>query len=239
MYLQYQLSEKGADKKTYIVFYSILILYILSTAIIVLDVARDTGEVYLSHNSAGTNNNLFFSIRDSDSPVGLHMDQCISADVERQHSRFDFGYHDRLRRLYLSNYPSKHKPVNRHDTHQSCYLPKSPKIYRCWIVWNRNIRVVIIPSIFTLTFFGQSTYLFGMANFNFSLIAFSYLDSSCHISRSMGIFQAELLPWSSSGVAGESIVDMSRPILDRECYGDRLNSVQDHEGVLERQAHLV
>ena len=46
MYLQYQLSEKGADKKTYIVFYSILILYILSTAIIALDVATITGEVY-------------------------------------------------------------------------------------------------------------------------------------------------------------------------------------------------
>ena len=58
MYLQYQVSEKGADKKTSTVFYSILILYILSTAIIALDVAQATGEVYLSHNSAGTNNNL-------------------------------------------------------------------------------------------------------------------------------------------------------------------------------------
>ena len=55
MYLQYQGSQKGADKKTSIFFYSILILYILSTAIIAMDVARITGEVYLSHNSAGTN----------------------------------------------------------------------------------------------------------------------------------------------------------------------------------------
>ena len=54
MYLQYQVSEKGADKKTSILFYSILILYILSTAIIALDVARATGEVYLSYNSAGS-----------------------------------------------------------------------------------------------------------------------------------------------------------------------------------------
>ena len=53
MYLQYQVSEKGADNKTSIVFYSILILYILSTAIIALDVAKVTGEVYLSHYSAG------------------------------------------------------------------------------------------------------------------------------------------------------------------------------------------
>ena len=118
MYLQYQVSDKGADKKTSIVFYSILILYILSTAIIALDVARATGEVYLSHSSAGTNNNLF--IRDSDNPVSLHirvMDQCISPDLECQHSVFYFVYHGRLRRLYLSNYPSKLKSVNHDDTH--------------------------------------------------------------------------------------------------------------------------
>ena len=121
MYLQYQLSDKGADKKTYVLFYSILILYILSTAIIALDVATVIGEVYSSHNSAGTNNNLF--IRDSDGPVTLHMDQYISADLECQHSGFDWGYHGWLRRLYLSNCPSKHKPVNHHDTHQSFIYP--------------------------------------------------------------------------------------------------------------------
>ena len=118
MYLQYQLSEK-AEKKTSIVFYSILILYILSTAIIALDVAKITGEVYLSHNSAGTSNNIF--IRVSDGPVS---NQHISADLEHQDSDFDWEYHGQLRQLYLSNYPSKHKPVNHHDTHQSFYLPK-------------------------------------------------------------------------------------------------------------------
>ena len=51
------------------------------------------------------------------------MDQYISADVERQHSGSDFEYHERLRRLYLSNYPSKHKPVNHHDTHWSFIYP--------------------------------------------------------------------------------------------------------------------
>ena len=42
---------------------------------------------------------------------------------------------------------------------------KYSKIYRCWMVWNRNIRVVIIPLIFAVTFFGQSTYLF-VSNFH-------------------------------------------------------------------------
>ena len=111
MYLQCQVSEKGADKKTSILFFSILILYILSTAIIALDVARITGGVYLSHNSAGTNNNL--SIRVSHDPGSLHtVDQYISADSEHQHSGFDWVYHGWLCRLYLSKYPSKHKPVN-------------------------------------------------------------------------------------------------------------------------------
>ena len=108
MYLQYQVSEKGADKKTSILFYSILILYILSTAIVALDVAQTIGEVYLSHNSAGTNNNIF--IRTSDSHVNYPMDQYTSAGLERPHSGFYFGYHGRLRRLYVSNYPSMHKP---------------------------------------------------------------------------------------------------------------------------------
>ena len=71
---------------------------------------------------------------------------------------------------------------------------------------------------------------------NCLIIAFSYLDGSCHTTRWT---ETELLPCSNSWVACQSIVDMSRPILDRECYGDRLNSVQDHEGVLGRQAHLV
>ena len=122
MYLQYQVSEKGADKKTSIVFYLILILYILSTAIIAIDVARVTGEVYLIHNSAGTNNNRF--TRGSDAPDSLHMDQYISADLGRQHSAFDYRYHGRLRRLYVSTYPSKHEPVNHHNTDQSFYLQR-------------------------------------------------------------------------------------------------------------------
>ena len=37
-------------------------------------------------------------------------------------------------------------------------LSKSQKIYRCWIVWNHNIRVVIFPSILAIAYLGQSTY---------------------------------------------------------------------------------
>ena len=38
------------------------------------------------------------------------------------------------------------------------YLPvysKFSKTYRCWIVWGKNIRVVIVPSFFAITHLGQ------------------------------------------------------------------------------------
>jgi hypothetical protein len=42
-----------------------------------------------------------------------------------------------------------------HCTYQSFYSPKFSKIYRCWIVWGQNIRVVIIPSFLAIAFLGQ------------------------------------------------------------------------------------
>ena len=33
--------------------------------------------------------------------------------------------------------------------------PKSSKIYRCWIVWSKNIRFVIIPSFLAIAYIGQ------------------------------------------------------------------------------------
>ena len=42
-----------------------------------------------------------------------------------------------------------------HCTHHLFYSPKYSKIYRCWIVWGKNIRVVIIPSFLAITYIGQ------------------------------------------------------------------------------------
>ena len=39
------------------------------------------------------------------------------------------------------------------------YSPKSSKVYRCWIMWGKNVRVVIIPSFLAITLLGQSIYL--------------------------------------------------------------------------------
>ena len=64
--------------------------------------------------------------------------------------------------------------------HSSCiyhlfYSSESSKIYRCWIVWGKNIRVVIIPSILAITLLGKSIFLHLKSQFQF--IASSYLAS--------------------------------------------------------------
>ena len=55
------------------------------------------------------------------------------------------------------------------------YSPKSSKIYRCWIVWGKNIYVVIVPLFLAITYIGQSIYLHVISRFEF--IASSYLAS--------------------------------------------------------------
>ena len=42
-----------------------------------------------------------------------------------------------------------------HCTHHPFYSLKSSKIYRCWILWGQNIRVVIIPSFLAIAYLGQ------------------------------------------------------------------------------------
>ena len=39
------------------------------------------------------------------------------------------------------------------------YSPKSSQIYRCYMVWGGDIRIVIIPSFLAFTVLGQSIYL--------------------------------------------------------------------------------
>ena len=56
--------------------------------------------------------------------------------------------------------------------HSSCiyhsfYSPKYSKIYRCWIVWGKNIRIVIIPSFLAITLLGQSISLHLIIRFQF------------------------------------------------------------------------
>jgi hypothetical protein len=57
------------------------------------------------------------------------------------------------------------------------YSTKSSKIYRCWIVWGQDIRVVIIPAFLAIAYLSQSIiYLHLISRFQF--IASSYLASA-------------------------------------------------------------
>ena len=66
--------------------------------------------------------------------------------------------------------------INHCAYHPPFYSPKTSKIYRCWIVWGKNIRVVIVPSLLAITYLGQSTYLHLISWFQF--IVSSYLASA-------------------------------------------------------------
>ena len=45
------------------------------------------------------------------------------------------------------------------------------KIYRCWIVWGCNIRVVIVPSFLAFAFLGPLIYLHSVSDFNLWCLA--------------------------------------------------------------------
>ena len=105
--------------------------------------------------------------------------------------------------------------------HSSCiyhpfYSPKSLKIYRCWIVWGRNIRIVIIPSFLAITVVGQSIYLHLISRFQF--IASSYLAGGCSGSGSF------------SKLCSYVVYNRFDRVHDRECPGDGHDRVQDPQG---------
>ena len=119
-----------------------------------------------------------------------------------------------------------------HFTYHPFYSPKSSKIYRCWIVWGQNIRVVVIPSFLAIAFLGQSIYFHLISRLQFIASESSYLASG---------------DWRND--------NCTRPIFDcylggpcgfikllcvhgREYLGNRLDRVQDPQGVLGSQAYF-
>lgn len=133
-YLQHQASE---NKTKSFLFYALCTLYVLSLATVVLDITTFINGV--SSNFVRNNNNLFML-----SVVQILITQnkvypiyVISGAI--------IGSCDFISQCILVR-------IN-HDYHL-LYSSKSSKIYRCWVVWNRNIRVVTIPSILALAFLG-------------------------------------------------------------------------------------
>ena len=108
-----------------------------------------------------------------------------------------------------------------HFTYHPFYSPsKSSKIYRCWIVWGQNNRVVIIPLFLTIIYFGQSIYLHLISWFRF--IASSYMASANWLTR----------PILRCYLGGHGDSNRFGRVHGREYPGDGLDRVQDPQGVL-------
>jgi hypothetical protein len=128
-----------------IVFYVLCLLYILSMATVVMD---------LLENVLGVSNNSFCNI------IIMQMRHGIGAlspqwqnDSQSSILRINIvqsvvvGSCDFIAQCILVR-------IN-HLVYHPFYLPKSSKIFRCWIVWGKDIRVVIIPSFLTIAYIGQ------------------------------------------------------------------------------------
>ena len=145
IYLQCRSPE---SRTTNIVFYALSLLYILSTATIVSDLLSYI--IGVSNNSI-SKNIIFLSvmqlyINDTTLPVQLQLDlQSMLFRVTIVQTTLN-GCCDFIAQCTLVC-------IN-HCTHVF-YSPKSSKIYRCWIVWGKNTRVVIIPSFLAITYIGQ------------------------------------------------------------------------------------
>ena len=100
--------------------------------------------------------------------------------------RHRFLYEDILYPLYFFSNSSwllrLSRSVNLSMHKLPCLSPivliQTSKVYRCWMAWGRNMRVMIIPAILAFTFLGLSTYLNSSFTSQFQYIAYSSLDNS-------------------------------------------------------------
>ena len=137
------------SRRAAVIFYAICLLYVLSTVTFVADIAQVIFEV--SNNSI-CKNSIFYQL------LQWGLVQIIATAC------CDFIAQCIIVRI-------------NHCTYHPFYSPKSAKIYRCWIVWGQNIRVVIIPSFLAIAYLGQSIYLHLISRFQF-ISSTSYLATS-------------------------------------------------------------
>ena len=112
-----------------------------------------------------------------------------------------------------------------HRTCHPSYSPKSSKIYRCWIVWGKDIRVMIIPSFLAIAYLGQSSYLYYSIS-RFQFIASSYLASGSW-RNNIGT-----RPIWRCCLGGHDNYNKSHRVHGRECPSDGLVRFQNPRSVL-------
>jgi hypothetical protein len=148
MYLLCPLKE---SRTAIIVFYVLCLLYVLSMATVVIDLLEVILEV---------SNNSICKI--------IIMQMCIDAlspQIQKRSQSMIFlinivqvianGSCDFIAQGILVR-------IN-HLVYHPFYSLKSSKIFRCWIVWGKDIRVVIIPSFLAIAFIGQYIYLHSLS----------------------------------------------------------------------------
>jgi hypothetical protein len=141
MYLQCPLKE---SRTANIVFYVLCLLYVLSMA----NVASDLLELILDVS----NNSTICKIFIMQMRIGALSHQLQNASLSIKYRFYIVqvianGSCDFIAQGILVR-------IN-HCTYHPFYSPNSSKIFRCWIVWGKDIRVVIIPSFLAIAFIGQ------------------------------------------------------------------------------------
>ena len=154
LYLQCP-SDESRARSANVVFYILSILYVLCAVTVVCDLLALTFAV----SNKFICKNIIFIISSSQLrdiyPLSLQLQIDLQAifyrimvTQETVDACCDFTAQCIIVRI---NYSS--------SIYHLFYSPKSSKIYRCWIVWGKNIRVVIIPSFLAITLLGQPIYL--------------------------------------------------------------------------------
>jgi len=145
MYLQCPSKE---SRTAIIVFYVLCLLYVLSMVTFASDLLGSVYVLEVSNNS--TCNIIIMQMR-----IGALSPQ-LQFGSQSLPFRFDIiqvisnGSCDFIAQCILVR-------INHwHRTYHPFCSPKSSKIYRCWIVWDRNIRFVILPSLMAIAYIGQS-----------------------------------------------------------------------------------
>ena len=138
------------SRSSIILFYALCVLFVLSAATLVCDMVAFVLEV---SNNVVCKNTIFLSVVQSrirTLSLQLQIDsQPMLYRLSNVQSTAS-GCCDFLAQCILVCVD--------HCTYHPFYSPKSSKIYRCWIVWGQNIRVVIIPSFLAIAYLGLSTH---------------------------------------------------------------------------------
>ena len=162
--------------------------------------------------------NFFISCADAIRDIIASTSNRLTANVI---SRFDCASHSKwLLWLPRPMYSSTHKPLYL----SPFFSPKSSKIYRCWIVWGKNIRVVIIPSFLAITYLGQSSYLHLISRFQFI--------ASSSLARATWHINICTKPNWDCWLGDYDGYNRSRHVHGCECSGDGFDRFQDPQGVL-------